>query len=330
MFKNGYISIKLELLKLAYSIIIPVYNRPQELEELLQSLTKQTYVNNFEVIVVEDGSTQKSNEVVLKYSDILNVNYYFKENSGAGASRNFGMQQASGNYFIIFDSDCIIPPHYLEEVDKALTQNYTDAFGGADAAHESFTAIQKAINYSMTSFLTTGGIRGSKKSVNKFQPRSFNFGISKKAFEVTNGFSTMKIGEDIDLSFKLWENKFETQFIEKSFVYHKRRATFQQFFNQTFAFGKGRPFLNKKYPKTSKITYWFPTFFILLFIIALVGLLFSVKLFILFFAIYFIAIFIDSLRKNKKIHVAFLSILTTVIQFTGYGLGFVEGLFSAN
>lgn len=315
-------------MELHFSIIIPVYNRPQEIEELLQSLTKQNYQNKFEVIIVEDGSTLKANEIVLKYSDTLNINYFFKENSGAGASRNYGMQQALGNYFIIFDSDCIIPPHYLEEVHKTLTQNYTDAFGGADAAHESFTTIQKAINYSMTSFLTTGGIRGSKKSIDKFQPRSFNFGISKKAFEVTNGFSKMKIGEDIDLTFRLWENSFETQFIENAFVFHKRRATFKQFFKQTFAFGKGRPFLNKKYPKTSKITYWFPTFFILLFTISLVSFLFGVQFLALFFVVYFIAIFLDSLLKNKNINVAVLSMFTTFIQFTGYGLGFLRGLSS--
>ena len=287
-------------------------------------------MQNFEVIVVEDGSTLKADEIVSKYVNTLNIHYFFKQNSGAGASRNFGMQQAIGNYFIIFDSDCIIPAHYLEEVDKTLTQNFTDAFGGADAAHESFTNIQKAINYSMTSFLTTGGIRGSKKAVDKFQPRSFNFGISKKAFEKTEGFSKMKIGEDIDLTFRLWKHNFETQFIENAFVYHKRRATFQQFFNQTFAFGKGRPFLNKKYSGTAKITYWFPTIFLLLLLFSGVSFFFGYQFFVGIFAVYFSAIFIDSLVKNKNIAVAFVSIITTLIQFTGYGLGFLKGLFSTN
>ena len=291
-------------MKLQFSIIIPVYNRPQEIDELLFSLTKQADTKSFEVIVVEDGSNLKAEEIALKYSNSLNLNYFFKENSGAGASRNFGMQKATGNYFIIFDSDCIIPSRYLEEVAKALKANYTDAFGGADAAHESFTTIQKAINYSMTSFFTTGGIRGSKKAVDKFQPRSFNFGISKKAFEKTNGFSQLKIGEDIDLTFRLWEHNFETQFIEKAFVYHKRRATFQQFFKQTFAFGKGRPFLNRKYPKTSKITYWFPTIFILFFAIALISLIAEIKFLALLFVGYFTVIFLDSLLKNKNISVS--------------------------
>ncbi len=314
-------------MELQFSIIIPVYNRPQEIDELLQSLTKQTYQKSFEIIVVEDGSNLKSDEIVKKYSDQLNLNYFFKPNSGAGASRNFGMQKATGNYFVIFDSDCIIPANYLVEVEKALTKNYTDAFGGADAAHESFTAIQKAINYSMTSFFTTGGIRGSKKAVDKFQPRSFNLGISNNAFETTKGFSMMKIGEDIDLTFRLWEHKFETQFIENAFVFHKRRATFKQFFKQTFAFGKGRPFLNRKYPKTAKITYWFPSVFILAFIFSMLLLLFNVKIVALFFGIYFTILFVDSLLKNKNLGVALLSIITTLIQFTGYGFGFLKGLF---
>ncbi|WP_372792963.1 glycosyltransferase family 2 protein [Lutibacter sp.] len=317
-------------MELQFSIIIPVYNRPQEIEELLASLTKQSYSKNFEVVVVEDGSENSSKEIVDNYSKELNLNYFFKENSGAGASRNFGMERASGNYFIIFDSDCIIPSNYLVEVEKALIKKYTDAFGGADAAHESFTIIQKAINYSMTSFLTTGGIRGNKKSVDKFQPRSFNLGISKKAFEKTKGFSKMKIGEDIDLTFRLWENNFETQFIENAFVYHKRRSTFQQFFKQTFAFGKGRPFLNKKYPDTAKITYWFPTIFILFFAIALISLFVGIKFLALLFGMYFTLIFLDSLIKNKNISVAVLSIFTTLIQFTGYGFGFLKGLFLKN
>ncbi|MBP8792963.1 MAG: glycosyltransferase [Lutibacter sp.] len=314
-------------MNLAFSIIIPVFNRPQEIEELLYSLTTQTFNNPFEVIVVEDGSTISSKEIVESFKSKLDVHYFYKENSGAGESRNFGMQKATGSYFIIFDSDCVIPSHYLEAVDIQLIENYTDAFGGADAAHESFTKIQKAINYSMTSFFTTGGIRGNKKSVGKFQPRSFNFGISKKAFEATKGFSSLKIGEDIDLTFRLWEANFETQFIEDAFVYHKRRATFEQFFKQTFAFGNGRPYLNKKYPKTAKITYWFPSVFIILLSISLLFFVAGIKLFFSLFGIYFIVLFLDSILKNKSMSVAFLSLLATIIQFFGYGLGFLKGYF---
>ena len=315
-------------MELHFSIIIPVYNRPQEIEELLASLSKQTYSKGFEIIVVEDGSENTSKEIVENFSNKLTIQYFLKNNTGAGASRNFGMQHATGNYFIIFDSDCVIPPNYLVDVEIALTKNFTDAFGGADAAHTSFTDIQKAINYSMTSFFTTGGIRGNKKAVDKFQPRSFNLGISKEAFEVTNGFSKMKIGEDIDLTFRLWEHNFETQFIENAFVYHKRRATFQQFFKQTFAFGKGRPFLNKKYPGTAKITYWFPSIFIVGFLFSMLIYIFNFPYFIWFYTVYFIIIFVDSILKNKSIKVAFLSILTTLIQFTGYGFGFLKGIVS--
>jgi len=312
--------------KLQFSLIIPVFNRPNEIDELLMSLTKQTYQNDFEVIVIEDGSTDTAANIIEKYSDSLSIKYFFKANSGAGQSRNFGMQKAKGNYFVIFDSDCIIPPNYLIEVEKALEKNYSDAYGGADMAHDSFTIFQKAINYSMTSFLTTGGIRGNKNSVDKFQPRSFNMGISKKAFEVTKGFSSMKIGEDIDLTYRLWKNHFQTQFIVGANIYHKRRSTIQQFFKQTFAFGKTRPLLSSKYPKTARITYWFPTIFLVLLISSIILVILGTPIFLLCFVIYFMGIFIDSFIKSKNITVAIVSIITTIIQFTGYGLGFIYGM----
>ncbi|MFT7498597.1 MAG: glycosyltransferase involved in cell wall biosynthesis, partial [Porticoccaceae bacterium] len=245
-----------------FSIIVPVYNRPNEIDELLESLTKQDLSHDFEVLIIEDGSVIKSDIIVEKYKSQLNIKYFFKENTGAGASRNFGMQRASGNYFIILDSDVIVPTEYLSEVKQTLENHFTDAFGGPDAAHKSFTPLQKAINYSMTSVLTTGGIRGKKQSIEKFQPRSFNMGLSKTAFEKTKGYSGMKYGEDIDLTFRLWEKGYKTQFIEKAFVYHKRRSTLSEFFNQTFNFGTARPILNRKYPSTSKLTYWFPSLFI--------------------------------------------------------------------
>jgi len=314
-------------LKLAFSIIIPVYNRPNEIDELLESLSQQDLSANFEVLIIEDGSSIKSDIVVEKHKNKLNLKYFFKENTGAGASRNFGMEKASGNYFIILDSDVIVPKQYLLEVKKALETNYTDAFGGADAAHSSFTSLQKAINYSMTSILTTGGIRGNKKSLGKFQPRSFNLGISKKAFEKTNGFSRMKNGEDIDLTFRLWEHGFETHLIEKAFVYHKRRSSIKQFFKQTFGFGTARPILNTKYPDSSKITYWFPSFFIIGFDISIILTIFGFQQFLYFYGIYFLLIFIDSLFQNKNLYVAFLSMITSFTQFLGYGLGFLESKF---
>jgi len=314
-------------MKLNFSIIIPVYNRPNEIDELLESITKQDFTDDFEVLIIEDGSTDKSEIIVEKYKSQLNITYHFKENSGAGASRNFGMEKAKGNYFIILDSDIIVPEEYLTEVKKALEHTFTDAFGGPDTAHKSFTAMQKAINYSMTSVLTTGGIRGNKNAFGKFQPRSFNLGLSKAAFEKTNGFSDLKVGEDIDLIFRLWKNGFETQLIANAFVYHKRRSTIKQFFKQTFAFGTARPQLNRRYPETAKITYWFPSLFIIGFDISCIAALFGYWQLVSFYGFYFVFIFIDSFFQNKNIYVAFLSIITSFIQHIGYGLGFLESKF---
>jgi len=311
---------------LSFSIIIPVFNRPQEIDELLESLTKQDFSDDFEVLIIEDGSAQKSDIIVEEYKNQLDLKYFCKENTGAGASRNFGMQQASGNYFIILDSDVIVPPQYLSEVKKILKINFTDAYGGPDAAHKSFTSLQKAINYSMTSFLTTGGIRGKRSTITKFQPRSFNLGMSKKAFEKTQGFSKMKNGEDIDLTFRLWQLGFETQLIEKAFVYHKRRSTITQFFKQTFGFGTARPKLNKMYPETAKLTYWFPSLFLIgldaSVFLAIFGHYFLVKA----YSVYFLILLFDSFFKNG-LKVAILCVITSFTQFLGYGLGFLESQF---
>ncbi|MEN8703271.1 MAG: glycosyltransferase [Polaribacter sp.] len=310
-----------------FSIIIPVYNRPKEIDELLASIVTQNFDAEFEVLVIEDGSNQTCKAIVESYtSQLSNVSYHFKENSGAGASRNYGMQKAIGNYFIILDSDVILPKHYLSEVKKALTENYTDAYGGPDAAHESFTYLQKAINYSMTSLLTTGGIRGKKKALGKFQPRSFNLGISKIAFEKTQGFSKMKNGEDIELTFKLWDNSFKTQLIEKAFVYHKRRSSISQFYKQTYGFGTARPILNKKFPSTAKITYWFPSLFVLGLVLGIVLALFGNVYLFSFYYLYFIALLLDAIFKNGII-VGFLAIFTSLTQFLGYGLGFFNSYF---
>ena len=298
------------------------------MDELLESLAKQDFKEDFEVLIIEDGSSKMSDKVVDKYKNQLNIHYFFKGNSGAGASRNFGMQQASGNYFIILDSDVIVPKQYLSEGKNALEFNFTDAFGGPDAAHESFTALQKAINYSMTSVLTTGGIRGKKQAVGKFQPRSFNMGISKNAFEKNQGFSAMKIAEDIDLTFRLWENGFKTQLISNAFVYHKRRSSLRDFFKQTYKFGKARPLLNQKYPKSAKITYWFPSVFLIGFGIGIIFEIFGYPQIFTFYGVYFVMIFIDSLFQNKNTKTAFLSIITTFTQFLGYGFGFLESYFS--
>ncbi|MDJ0645263.1 MAG: glycosyltransferase [Flavobacteriaceae bacterium] len=313
-------------MQLKYSIIIPVYNRPQEIEELLASLCKQSFQEDFEVVLVEDGSSSTSQKVVAGFQDKLTIQYFFKENSGPGPSRNYGMHKANGNYFIILDSDIILPEDYLANVDKALQTNYTDAFGGADASHPSFTVLQKAINYSMTSVLTTGGIRGNK-NVKKFQPRSFNMGLSRKAFEATQGFGPQRFGEDIDLTFRLWQNGFESQFIESAFVYHKRRNTMKTFFKQTFNFGAARPILNKQYPATAKVTYWFPSLFIVGLLLSIVAFFFGLKWFLYAYGLYFFMSALDSLFKNKSIAVSLASVLTTLIQFLGYGFGFLRSSF---
>lgn len=311
-------------MKLKYSIIVPVYNRPNEVDELLESLIKQDFQQEYEIIIIEDGSKETSEEIIKKYESKLNIQYFYKENSGPGGSRNFGMRKASGDYYIILDSDVIVPKHYLSEIKTSLEKNYTDAFGGPDATHPNFTPLQKAINYSMTSFLTTGGIRGKKKGLGKFQPRSFNMGLSRKAFEKTKGYSDMRAGEDIDLTFRLWETGFETQLIDKAFVYHKRRNSIPSFFKQTFAFGTARPKLNKKYPETAKLTYWFPSLFALGFDVSILMLLLGSWQLAAFFGLYLIAIFSDATIENKSIRVGFLSIVTSLTQFFGYGLGFLE------
>lgn len=290
------------------------------------SISKQNFESNFEIIIIEDGSKKNSKKIIEKFISKLNITYFFKENSGAGLSRNFGMQKAKGNYFIILDSDVLLPEEYLSEVNNKLKKEYSDAFGGPDKAHHSFTSLQKAINYSMTSVLTTGGIRGNKKATSTFQPRSFNMGLSKKAFEITKGFSSQKIGEDIDLAFRLWQNGFKTQLIEKAYVFHKRRTSIKQFFKQTYAFGSQRPKLNKKYPKTAKLTYWFPTLFSVGFLFSVIIFYLGYPLFIVPFLFYLFAIFLDSFSKNLNVSVASLSVVTTLVQFFGYGFGFLKSI----
>lgn len=313
-----------------FSFIIPVYNRPDEIDELLQSLVHQTYTNDFEIVVVEDGSAVSCKDVVNKYIDQLNVSYYFKKNSGPGDSRNYGMTVAKGDYFIILDSDCIIPENYLLEVDTFFKNNYVDCFGGPDAAHDSFSDVQKAINQTMTSVLTTGGIRGASEKLGKFQPRSFNMGISKEAFEASGGFGKIHPGEDPDLSIRLWKMNFKTALIPNAHVFHKRRIDWEKFYKQVNKFGKARPILNKRYPEYSKITYWFPSVFMAGFYISLLFLIVGINAFFYCYALYFLALLIESLVKTKSLKISFLTIIATFIQFFGYGAGFLYSYFLLN
>ncbi|MBT8306242.1 MAG: glycosyltransferase [Maribacter sp.] len=312
------------------SFIIPVYNRPNEIAELLESLSLQKYGKPFEVVIVEDGSSIPAKEIVDSFRNKLNITYLEKENSGPGDSRNYGMERARGNYFIVLDSDCILPSHYLTSVVDSLDQDFVHCFGGPDAAHESFSNVQKAINYAMTSIFSTGGIRGQKSSVDKFQPRSFNMGISKKAFEDVGGFGNIHPGEDPDLTIRIWNKGYKTKLIPEAFVYHKRRIDWNKFYSQVNKFGMVRPILNKWHPGTAKITYWFPTLFCLGFIVSILLLVFNITVPMVLYAFYFIVIFIDSWVKNNSLVVAALSIIAVSIQFIGYGLGFLKSTFWIN
>lgn len=307
-----------------FSLIIPVFNRPDEVYELLESLSLSDYKEGFEILIIEDGSTIPCEDVVNSFRHNLDITYYFKKNSGPGDSRNFGMQKAKGDYFIIFDSDCIIPKQYLNEVSKALEANYVDCFGGPDQALDSFSDVQKAINFAMTSFLTTGGIRGGSEKIDKFQPRSFNMGLSRIGFEKSGGFGNIHPGEDPDLSIRLWNLGFETRLFPKAFVYHKRRIDWSKFYKQVNKFGKARPILNSWYPIYSKLTFFFPTLFFLGFILAVITLLSGNAILIALYGFYFLLILIASILSNKSLKIGMLSLLAVVIQFYGYGTGFLQ------
>lgn len=311
-------------MELSFSFIVPVFNRPNEIRELLESFAIQTYDKPYEVVIVEDGSTISSEEVVRSFDAVLNSCYYKKPNSGPGDSRNFGMERANGNYFIVLDSDCILPPQYLVEVEKSLTQDFVHCFGGPDAAHESFSTVQKAINYAMTSIFTTGGIRGGKKAVGKFQPRSFNMGISKQAFEAVGGYGNIHPGEDPDLTIRIWNRGYDTKLIPSAYVFHKRRIDWNKFYIQVKKFGMVRPILNQWHPETRKLTYWFPTLFCLGLLVSIVLAVLNYSIPLLFYGFYFIILLLDALLKTKNAKVALLALFATGVQFLGYGYGFIK------
>ena len=306
-----------------YSFIIPIYNRPEELDELLNSLVSQTYEGDFEVVVIEDGSTITSEQICKKYQNDLSITYLSKPNTGPGDSRNYGMQRAQHDYFLILDSDCILPSHYLEAVDDFLQAHYVDCFGGSDTATDDFTDIQKAINYTMTSLLTTGGIRGSQKRIQRFEPRSFNMGLSRKAFEATGGFGKIHPGEDPDLVIRLWEKGFDSAFIPTAFVFHKRRISWAKFRTQVSKFGQTRAILNHWHPQTRKLTFWLPTCFALGLCGAILLAFFGHIALLLVYASYFILIGWDSARENRSVKIGFLSVWALLVQFFSYGWGFL-------
>ena len=300
------------------------------MDELLESLTTQT-VKDFEVIIVEDGSQKTCKDVCNKYVGKLDIKYYLKENGGPGPARNYGVEKAQGDYVLILDSDCVIPSGYLAAIEAELNANPCDAFGGPDAAHESFTDIQKAISYSMTSFFTTGGIRGGKKKLDKFYPRSFNMGMKRSVYNNLNGFSKMRFGEDIDFSYRIFENGYTCRLFPEAWVWHKRRTDMRKFFKQVFNSGIARINLEKRHPGTMKLVHMLPMVFT-------VGVIFLVALAIVSaftfptlwwiplcpLLLYMLLIFTDSSIVNKSVKIGVLSIIAAYVQLMGYGLGFIK------
>ena len=304
-----------------FSLIVPIYNRPDEACELLESLAEQTYTD-FELVLVEDGSTKPCANEVEKFRSGININYIVKDNSGRSDTRNVGMKNAKGDYFIFFDSDCIIPPHYLKTVNRMLDEDYADCFGGPDREHPSFSTMQKAINYAMTSFWTTGGIRGGKVNMEKFKPRTFNMGFSRAVFEKVGGFKDM-YGEDIDLSIRINKAGFTTKLYRDAFVYHKRRVDLKRFYKQVNIFGQARINLYKLYPESLKLVHTFPALFVMGGVVVICLAIFATPWFLIFPALYLLLLFSDSLAKTKSVSIASLSIVTSLIQIIGYGLGFI-------
>ncbi|MDP3468299.1 MAG: glycosyltransferase [Daejeonella sp.] len=309
-----------------FSIIIPLYNRPKEIDELLHTLTRQSYLQ-FEVLVIEDGSIADAKEIVNSYADRLDISYYYKENAGQGFARNYGFERAKGDYFIVFDSDCLIPANYLEIVKNYLLEHRLDAYGGPDGAHPSFTPVQKAISYSMTSPFTTGGIRGNKKHIGTFHPRSFNMGISREVWETSGGYILTRLGEDIEFSIRIQSLGFKTGLIPDAVVYHKRRTDLFQFYKQLHFFGRARINIYKHFPSELKLVHFFPALFTIFLLLSLVFNLFGTSLAELcntLLAVYILMIFFHSWKVNKSSKVAFLSIAAAFVQLTAYGLGFMQ------
>ena len=307
-----------------YSFIIPVYNRPEELRELLHSISLQDKNIATEVIVVEDGSTLRSESVVHEFS-VLNLQYYYKENTGPGDSRNFGMQRATGDYFIILDSDCILSSDYLTAVDQALNDAFVDCFGGPDGAHSSFDLRQKAISFVMTSVLTTGGIRGSERKLKRFEPRSFNMGLSKKAFKASNGFGDLHPGEDPELVHRLWDLGFETGYIAKALVYHKRRITWKSYAQQVYKFGLARSILNLWRPEYASWVFWLPLFIVTLGLASIICFTLDIYALIYLALVYAVVIGFVGMLEIRSVKAIYVVPWTFSIQTISYASGFFVG-----
>lgn len=325
-----------------FSFIVPVYNRPDEVDELLDSLTRQNETD-FEVIIVEDGSAVPCQAVCQKYEDKLDLHYFSKANSGPGQSRNYGAERARGEYLIVLDSDVVLPDGYLTAVKAELQREPADAFGGPDSAHDSFTPTQKAISYSMTSFFTTGGIRGGKKKLDKFYPRSFNMGIRRDVYQQLGGFSKMRFGEDIDFSIRIFKAGCRCRLFPGAWVWHKRRTDFRKFFRQVYNSGIARINLYKKYPESLKLVHLLPMVFtlgvvglVLLFVAGVLHYFFTFNpanrdmglwiclISLLPLLLYSLLICADSTRLNHSLKIGLLSIRAAFTQLMGYGFGFIN------
>ncbi len=321
-----------------YSAIIPVYNRPDEVEELLESLAAQEGSLSFEVLIVEDAGPQPCDRVVERYKGRLDIRYFNVPGTDRSYRRNYGMQQARGDYFLFFDSDCVLPPQYFMQLDRSLRADYSDCFGGPDAAHDSFSPVQKAISYAMTSFFTTGGIRGGKSQLEKFKPRTFNMGFSRKVFETVGGFRDM-FGEDIDLSIRIDKAGFRTTLYREAFVYHKRRVSFKKFYKQVHNFGVARVNLSVIHKGSLKAVHTLPALMLLFSFLLLLLLVFALlhpshySLFIIHYSLalpsaYLLLLFADALRKTRSLKIAVMALWASVIQIVGYGWGFSKSFVS--
>ena len=308
-----------------FSVIIPVYNRIGEVEDLMTSLEAQTS-KDFEVVIVEDGSTERCEEAVRRHPGVR-AKYFYKENEGRSIARNYGMERAEGDYFIFFDSDCVIPPGYFDTLARELDINPVDCFGGPDAAHESFTSTQKAINYAMTSLLTTGGIRGGKVSLEKFTPRTFNMGFSRDVYNKVGGFREM-FSEDIDMSTRIRNAGFTMSLIRPAYVYHKRRVDFMKFFRQVHVFGMSRITLHLLYPGSMKLVHMLPALAVIIGVILLLLGIFVSPWWLLPLGVYIAAIFITALCVTRSVVIALKAVPASVIQICGYGTGFIKAFFT--
>lgn len=305
-----------------FSVIVPVYNRIGEVEDLLKSLAEQS-CKDFEVVLVEDGSTERCDQVTRKYAEKVDVKYFYKENEGRSIARNYGLERAQGDYFVFFDSDCVIPPDYFATLSRCLDENPLDCFGGPDAAHDSFTDMQKAINFSMTAFLTTGGIRGGRVQLEKFVPRTFNMGYSRKVWETVGGFREM-FSEDIDMSTRVRKAGFSIGLVREAYVYHKRRVNLRLFARQIYVFGMSRITLYLLYPESLKIVHWLPAVFVLgttaMILLSIFWNLWAIAP----LAAYLLALFATALASTRSLKIACMGVVAAIVQLGGYGIGFLK------